>query len=699
MRRIARAGARSALVATLAVGWIALFAGAASAHALLVPSKAEPPVGSTLQKAPSEIVATFTEPPDPGLSHLHVLNSSGQQVDKTPTEAVPGKPLELRLPLPSLPDGTYTVAWQTVSKVDGHVAADSYAFGVGVGPPATPAGGAPVVKTPSPSVLSVIGKWGLYAGVSVLFAAGAVSLLVFGGIVPGGRRTVIAAWVVLLVGYFLMVVAERSTLGISLGTLLGSEAGRPLVDLGVAILVAGAGVVAYVVRPSRALLGVLAVLAAIVMLERVLGGHAAATQTFKWFNVGDQWVHILAVSTWIGGLVLLLLHVLRGGGGTQVRRFSTLAGFALAVVAVSGVFRAVDELGGWTEWGRLIHTSFGITLSLKIVLFVVLVALGAWNRYVNVPRVAPEEAPVLPEPPRVGAHTAPIAGGSGDGEPRTSLGARMRPLRAVVTAELVIAAGIFGLTGVLTGLPPAASAAQPPAPPAHVTVTGHDFATTVRVQLTATPGLVGQNAFRVSVTDYDTGKPVPATDVSLQFSLPSQPEASSTLELKKTAPGIWNATGTNLSIEGTWNVSVLVQEATTSATVALKVQTRTIPPKVTSILGTNGTPTIYTNTFANGEQIQTYLDPGKPGVNQLHITAFDPQGDELGLKSCSAKATGPGGTKDLQTKRFDEPQVPKDKRGHFVANTQLTPGTWSFTVTASALDGTLLVAKFTQTIG
>ena len=700
MRRIAHAGARSALIATLAFGWIAMFAGGASAHALLVPQKAVPPAGSTLQKAPSEIVATFTEPPDPGLSHLHVLNSSGQQVDKAPTEAVSGKPLELKLPLPSLPNGTYTVTWQTVSKVDGHVAADSYAFGVGVAPPATPSGGAPVVKTPSPSVLSVVGKWGLYAGVSVLFAAGAVSLLVFGGAVPGGRRTVIIAWVVLLVGYVLMVVAERSTLGISLGTLLGSEAGRPLVDLGVAILVAGAAVIAYIVRPSRAVLGVLAALAAIVMLERVLGGHAAATQTFRWFNVGDQWIHILAVGTWIGGLVLLLIHVLRGGGGSQVRRFSTLAGFALAVVAVSGVFRAVDELGGWTEWGRLIHTSFGITLSLKIALFIVLVALGAWNRYVNVPRVAPEEVPVPPEPSRVGAHSAPIAGGSGDGEPRTSLGARMRPLRAVVTAELVIAAGIFGLTGVLTGLPPAASAANPTtAPPAHIAVTGHDFATTVRVQLTATPGLVGQNAFRASVMDYDTGNPVPATDVSLQFSLPSQPEASSTLELKKTAPGIWSATGTNLSIEGAWNVSVLVQEATTSATVPLRVQTRTIPPKVTSIPGSNGTPTIFTNTFANGDQMQTYLDPGSVGVNQLHITAFDPQGNELGLKSCSAKATGPGGTKDLRTKRFDEPNVPKDKRGHFVANTQLTGGTWSLTVTASALDGTLLVAKFTQTIG
>src|SRR4051812_42362350 len=151
-----------AMAATIAVAWTILFAGAASAHALLQSSV--PGNGATLQKAPSEIVATFTEPPDPQLSHLHVLNSAGQQVDKAPTEAVPAKPLEIRLPLPKLPDGTYTVNWTTVSKVDGHLASNSFAFGVGQPPAATTNGGSVQPTTPSPSVVSVIGKWGLYVG-------------------------------------------------------------------------------------------------------------------------------------------------------------------------------------------------------------------------------------------------------------------------------------------------------------------------------------------------------------------------------------------------------------------------------------------------------------------------------------------------------------------------------------------------------
>ena len=174
------------LIGTIALAWIVLFAGAADAHALLKSSV--PANGATLQKAPTQIVATFTEPPDPELSRLHVLDSTGQQVDKAPTEGVPGQPLELKLALPSLPNGSYTVTWQTVSKIDGHIASNSFSFGVGEAPAATPAGGATVTKTPSPSAASVVGKWALYVGVSVLFAAGVVSLLVFGGSIPGASK-------------------------------------------------------------------------------------------------------------------------------------------------------------------------------------------------------------------------------------------------------------------------------------------------------------------------------------------------------------------------------------------------------------------------------------------------------------------------------------------------------------------------------
>src|SRR2546425_1054935 len=82
------------------------------------------------------------------------------------------------------------------------------------------------------------------------------------------------------------------------------------------------------------------------------------------------------------------------------------------------------------------------------------------------------------------------------------------------------------LPGFLSGFAPAAYVpAQATAAAAqHVVVVGSNFATTVRVRLTVTPGTVGPNEFQARVTDYDPGRPAPATAVRLQFSLPSRPD-------------------------------------------------------------------------------------------------------------------------------------------------------------------------------
>jgi len=66
-----------ALVAGLLV---VLTATGAGAHALVRTS--DPSDGSIVQKAPLAVVITFTEPPDPSLSFMHVLNSSGTDVER-----------------------------------------------------------------------------------------------------------------------------------------------------------------------------------------------------------------------------------------------------------------------------------------------------------------------------------------------------------------------------------------------------------------------------------------------------------------------------------------------------------------------------------------------------------------------------------------------------------------------------------------
>ncbi|HEY3208534.1 MAG TPA: CopD family protein, partial [Actinomycetota bacterium] len=405
--------------------------------------------------------------------------------------------------------------------------------------------------------------------------------------------------------------------------------------------------------------------AAATMWLHTLAGHAGAAASMRWFNVGVQWLHLLAVAVWIGGLLWLLLGI-RGRESAEravaIQRFSRLAGIALAAVAVTGLLRALNEVGGPADWRRLIDTSFGIAMLIKVGLFAGLVALGARNRYVNVPGIARGSRP-------------------------------MTSLRRTVGAELLLAAGVLGVTGVLTQLPPAssvASAARRPIPQ-QVVVRGNDFATSLRVRLVVTPGTVGPNAFAATVTDYDTGRPVDASRVSMMFNLEGRPDLGSpTMELSRARGGLWAGRGTVISMDGRWNISVLVQGPAGSVEVPLAFTPR-LPPERIQVSRAPGQPTLYTIALAGGGSLQAYVDPGREGNNTVHFTFFQASGNEQPIASASATAVAPSGSpEELPLIRFDA--------GHFVANTKLVAGHWRFRIQATTRNGTVYEAYFEQHI-
>jgi len=412
-------------------------------------------------------VIRFTEPPDAQLSFVKVLNSAGRDVESGPSGSVPGQPAQLAVALqPSLPDGVYTITWRTVSRADGHVTGGSLTFGVGVAP-----GGPQTVNVPpsqsasAPSALAVAGRWAFYWGLALLVGGGVFASALVRALPPAGRRLLAGSWLLAAAGLVAMVAAERAAVGVPLGTLLGSQAGEEFIHRGIALAVVGAAVIQAVANPRWTSLVWVAVAGAGAMLAHVLAGHAGAVSGTapRWFDIGVQWLHLVAVGVWVGGLAWLLL-ALRGLTGDEradvVRRFSFVAGISLAAVAVTGAIRAISELG-WRHLAfGLLHTSFGLTLAVKVGLFAGLIALGARNRYVNVPGVASGQRPV------------------------GSLG-------RTVGAEILVAAGILGATGVLSGLPPAASlaaAATEQARPARAVLRGVDETTVERIQTTVVSG-------------------------------------------------------------------------------------------------------------------------------------------------------------------------------------------------------------------
>jgi copper resistance protein C len=97
------------------------------AHAFL--KDAEPGVGSTVQKSPSEVRIRFTESIEPAVSSIQVFDASGKEVDKRDLHLDRSDHALLHVSLPQLRAGIYKVVWRVVS-VDTHVTNGNFTFRV-----------------------------------------------------------------------------------------------------------------------------------------------------------------------------------------------------------------------------------------------------------------------------------------------------------------------------------------------------------------------------------------------------------------------------------------------------------------------------------------------------------------------------------------------------------------------------------------
>src|SRR6266508_5023753 len=101
----------------------------AQAHALLVWS--DPPQGARLRNPPARVTAAFSEPLEPGISTLRVLDGEGGRVDAGGTEYDARDAARMSVAVPDgLGAGFYSVTWETLSRVDGHIWFGSFEFTV-----------------------------------------------------------------------------------------------------------------------------------------------------------------------------------------------------------------------------------------------------------------------------------------------------------------------------------------------------------------------------------------------------------------------------------------------------------------------------------------------------------------------------------------------------------------------------------------
>ncbi|WP_432563823.1 cytochrome c oxidase assembly protein [Kineococcus sp. SYSU DK003] len=172
------------------------------------------------------------------------------------------------------------------------------------------------------------------------------------------------------------------------------------IDLGRALLVTtvlaavAATVGAAATSPTGAAWGTAVGIVALMPLS--LSGHASGSASHE-TAVSSLAMHLVGVTVWIGGLAaVLLVAPLTGrasGAGkgqrsvdlpTLAARYSTVALWCFAAVALSGVLNASVRLGGWSG----LTSAYGALVVGKVVALVALGLLGAWHRRRTLPLLA-----------------------------------------------------------------------------------------------------------------------------------------------------------------------------------------------------------------------------------------------------------------------------------------------------------------------
>jgi copper resistance protein D len=217
-------------------------------------------------------------------------------------------------------------------------------------------------------------------------------------------------------------------------------------------MVALLGLLAPAVARSRAWRSLGGLLTLGVVVTVTLTGHAGDWGDAS-VTAALDWAHVVAASAWAGGLFVLATLVRRAAPRwppallpAVMRRFSTLAAACLAVVVLSGAYRAWVEL---PSVEALWQTAYGRVLSVKVLLALGLIGCGAANRYLVLPRLGAGRATGLAARVFRLGRLALLGAGR---VPRAAGASR---LAAWLAREVALALAIFWCTALLVESTPA----------------------------------------------------------------------------------------------------------------------------------------------------------------------------------------------------------------------------------------------------
>ncbi|KGL44726.1 hypothetical protein EP56_04020 [Listeriaceae bacterium FSL A5-0209] len=493
----------------------------AQAHAYLQSST--PVDQSSLDESPKKVVLTFTEMIQNEYPSVIVRDSEGRRVEngKAFINSENDHVVEVGLQ-DGLPDDVYSAEWRVVS-ADGHPVSGVISFKVGETTQGFMASSASTASATS-SWPSTIVKIILYIGFSL--AAGVLLFflaLYRGEVSPKLRQRAVR---VLYVGLGLLLIGFLLFLPLQVQIYTGGN-GWDFAAMGQLVQRSGIGHLWLVQMVSLLMLMVslflifqksrivklwfwLVPLALFMVLlfAKAMQGHAAGSPD-KTIAIPMDFLHLVSASAWVGGIVVLFLLLPKQPEAKVAwNRFSPWAASFVGMIIVSGLLMSVMNLG---SMAKLFTTEYGKVILVKVVLFLVMGALGLIH-YLYMRQTG-----------------------------------KMMSAKTII-AEFGIGLVILGVAAFLTNVQ-----TPPPAPPeafSQKVATDSGF-----VSLKIAPAVVGDNTFLVVFTDQDGQVRTDFQKVTLT-AVPSGNKKSTEFEAKKNAQNEYAASGLYLNATGRWEIKV-----------------------------------------------------------------------------------------------------------------------------------------------
>ncbi len=540
----------SVLVAFVAL--LLLTVASASAHGYIV--RAIPEDRAVLDRPPTRLQYWFSEGLEPEFSTLRLRDQNGDIIAEGGVSPDDAALLTMRVPA-DLPEGAYIVELRPAFASDGHVIAESRVFFIGAEVGGIAGQGATDQAVPLEVVWKTITLIGtlLLFGVFTLYAMVLVpawgSKSYRAGLLPPRvmNRLNIIAGITLFVTFTgnALALIQQTMVFFNIGF---SQALNPdfwgLVRIGsrfgdiwnfrigfliLTVLLFGASLYFRKNQPEtvRPFWVANAWGAAFILGTHSVLSHAAGSTLWPWVGIAVDWLHILAVGFWTGGLVALvgvLPIALKPYAGEQerqallavLRRFSRVAIVSLVVVITTGIY----STSNWITAPDEATTTFGLSLAVKLLMVALLIGVGALHHMA----LRPERYAALK---RFAEQT---------GRFRNTL-----RLESALVMGTLIGVGWLSATPVPV---PESALIELESPTQTQTLDG------IAVTLSLSPGGPGVNTYDISAED--NGETVTAAEITLTVIDPQRDERGDPHLAEAVDGGLFVTAGDEIDREGEW---------------------------------------------------------------------------------------------------------------------------------------------------